>query len=317
MPGCNGDNGTQPGATRYGQVGEIRVHLIAPMSFDAGELQQVLTWSSSGAWQLYESVSYKGNVGDETLMRSPLSPNAYAGSYASLITHLNETQGLMLFIPELNPDLEVECGVNQTRVMFRIRDESRDEETLWSRCAYGSMTTLVPAGAGPDAAAGRVIQAATLVREYTLEYPPGSTFLSAYHGSVPFGTLARGEDSPEKLTDPLVFHTVLGESPVPAGWNAFWELHGSGAPPEIDWSAEMVLVAAVGERKEAGDSVEVRRVLPVDHGTQVKIVERVPGDFCSPAARSHFPYHVVVFPRVPLPITYAEIETERVPCGVS
>jgi hypothetical protein len=313
MSACNGDNGTQPGALRYGQVGEIRVHLIAPMSFAGGELQQVLNWSSSGAWQLYESVSYKGNVGDETLVRSEGSPSAYAAFYASLIAQLNETDGLKLFIPELSPDLEPECGVNRTRVVFRIRDEPRGEETQWTRCADGTMTTLAPAGAGPDADAGRVVQAATLAREYTL----GSAFISAYHGSVPFGTLARGEDSPEELTGPLEFHTVLGESTVPAGWNAFWEMNGSGAAPEIDWSSEMVLVAAVGERREAGDSVEVRRVLPVDQGTQVKIVERVPGDFCSPAARSHFPFHVVVFPRVPLPITYADIETERVPCGVS
>ena len=310
IPACNGDTGTQPGATRYGQAGEIRVHLIAPVSFSGGELQQVLNWSSSGSWQLSESISYKGNVGDETLTRSQGSD---AGAYASLITHLNETDGLKLFIPELDPNLEPGCGPNRTIVIFRIRDDSRGEEIQWTRCADGSMTTLAPAGAGPDAAAGRVVQAATLARDRTL----GRAFISAYHGSVPFGTLVRGEDSPEALSAPLVFHTVLGESAVPAGWDAFWEMNGSGAAPEIDWSSEMVLVAAVGERREAGDSVEVRRILPVDQGTQVKIVERVPGDFCSPAARSHFPFHVVVFPRVPLPITYAEIETEFVSCGVS
>lgn len=78
----------------------------------------------------------------------------------------------------------------------------------------------------------------------------------------------------------------------------------------------MVLVAAVGERHEAGDSVEVRRVVPADGGTLAEAFERVPGNFCSPAERTHVPFHVVVAPLAPLPVTFPEIVVERVPCGV-
>jgi hypothetical protein len=313
LSSCDSDQGTQPGTLRFGQVGEIRIQLVVPVSMGTGELQQVLTWNSSGAWQLYESISYKGNVGDETLLRSRGHPGAYAAFYATLITQLNEAPGLKLFVPELPSDLVPECSASRSWVTFRIRDEIRGEERGWTRCATGTLTTLTPEGAGPDAAAGRVVQATTLARDRTL----GSDFLSAYHGSVPFGTLLRGEDAPEALPGPRAFYTVAGLADPPAGWSEFWLSIGSGPVPEIDWNTEMVLLAAVGERREAGDSVEVRRVLPVDEGTQVRIVERVPGDFCSPAARSHYPYHLVVLPRVPLPISYAEIVTERVPCGVS
>ena len=59
------------------------------------------------------------------------------------------------------------------------------------RCASGSLGTLQTSEAGPDIDAQRVIQAAILVRDNTQE--PG--FTSAYRGSVPFGTLARAEDS--------------------------------------------------------------------------------------------------------------------------
>jgi hypothetical protein len=75
-------------------------------------------------------------------------------------------------------------------------------------------------------------------------------------------------------------------------------------------------VAAVGLRTEAGDSVEVRRVLQTGEGTQVKVVERLPGNFCSPASRRHYPAHVVVTPRPLQPIEFSDPATELVPCGI-
>jgi len=77
----------------------------------------------------------------------------------------------------------------------------------------------------------------------------------------------------------------------------------------------MALVAAVGMRTEAGDSVEVRRVLQTGEGTQVSLFERIPGDFCSPASRDHYPVHIIVAPRTLLPIAFSEVVQERVPCG--
>jgi hypothetical protein len=83
----------------------------------------------------------------------------------------------------------------------------------------------------------------------------------------------------------------------------------------VDFTKDMVVVGIVGTRKEAGDSVEVRRILQVDKGTVIEVFERLPGEFCSPAGRIHVPYHVVVAPRTPIPHRFADIKKEPVPCG--
>ncbi len=317
-PGCQDKEITPPpGSLRFGQLGEIRVTLVAPLVFreGKGEIQQILTWGSSGAWRLREVISYRGLVGDENVRRNQGDPRAYAAAYASLITQLNETAGLQLFIPELAQGLPDPCPLGWTHVTVSIWDQAREQEATWTRCTQGTLATIETSHAGPDPQAGRVIQAALLVRDFT----QGCQFTSTYLGSVPFGTLDRADDSGARLPAPRVFLSIPEGNPQsPTGWEAFWQAHtGSllSAPPGVDWSREMVVVAAVGSRAEAGDSVEVRRILQTGEGTQVHIFERVPGDFCSPAAREHYPVHVVVAPRTREPIRFSEIIVERVPCG--
>ena len=304
--GC-GDNGTTPPeGLRIGQLGQIQVRLEAPLRLGAGTLEQVLTWGSSGAWTFQESIAFRGLVGDETFFRNPGEPSLYAADYASLITQVNEVTGLELFVDELDLDLDPECGPTRTRVTFTIQDEVRNQQFSWVRCANGSMANLTPVDAGPDLAASRVALAAQLARNRTL----GEDFVSAYAGSIPFGTLDRGDDTPTLLAAPTAF---LDED----SWMAFWRDHAgsTGPSPTVEFTSEMVIVAAVGPREEAGDSVDVRRILQVDVGTLTEVFERVPGDFCSPASRSHVPFHIVVAPRTPLPIRFADIRVERVPCG--
>jgi len=307
MAAC-GDNGTTPPASlRFGQLGGVRAELEAPLRLGAGQLHQVLTWESSGAWMLQESISYRGLLGDEDLRRNPGDPAQYAADYASFITQINEVQGIELFVDELSPDTIPLCGPTRTRLTFTIWDDVRRDDVTWVRCVSGSLANLTPVDAGPDPAASRVALAVLLSRDRTV----GESFVSVYGGSVPFGTLDRGEDTPTRLGSPVAF---LDE----AAWRSFWADHsGDGrTAPTVEFSQEMVIVGAVGVRSEAGDSVEIRRVLQVDQGTLTEIFERVPGDFCSPAARSHVPYHIVVAPRTPTPIRFADIRVERVPCGV-
>jgi hypothetical protein len=109
-------------------------------------------------------------------------------------------------------------------------------------------------------------------------------------------------------------------------WVTFWTAH-TGSPanlPVVDFDKEVVIIGAVGQRPEAGETVEVRRVLPVGERTIVQTVLRVPGNFCSPVARTHRPIHIVVVPaeQVPRPITFARGTggtawslREEVPCG--
>lgn len=306
-----------PSNLRFGQLGEIRVQVRAPLALGAGELQQGLTWNSNGAWRIRESVSYHGLLGDEDVRGSQGDPGAFASAYASLVTQVNETQGLKLFIESLSPDLDPACEAPLSSVTFRIVDDARDEDVSWTRCTTGSLVNLGVSGAGPDPDAPRVIVAATLARDFTV----GHDFNSVYRGTIPFGTLSRGDDPGDALDGPRGFRSdepASGEAP--AGWLQFWNgLPEGGEPPPVDWSHEMVMVAAVGERFEAGDSVEVRRIVTVGSGVQtstvVEFVERVPGDFCSPAARNVRPFHVVVAPRTPGTIRFTKLATERVPCG--
>jgi hypothetical protein len=310
--GCGDDGNGPPGAIRFGQIGEVRVRLDVPLPFNSvnGLLRQALSWNSGGTWQIEESITYRGLRGDHSLKRSEGDP----AEYAYLVTQLNDAPGLRLF-DDLVPELPGECPLGATMVYFTMRDEPRDEEVTWVRCSTGSLATLRTADAGPDDDAVRVIQSAILLRDFT----EGRDFVSAYNGSVPFGTLDRTEDSGARLEEPIAFYDESGSGGNPPdGWIEFWRAHTNNPnafPPSVDWAREIVHVAAVGKREEAGDSVEIRRVLQTGDGTQVTLFERIPGDFCSPAAKEHYPVHVVVAPRTLLPVRFSDLVPERVPCG--
>jgi len=317
LAGCVDDDGFQIGTLRFGQVGEMRLTLVVPLLFNGmeGELQQILVWNSSGAWQLRESISYRGLPGDETVRRNQGGAGEYAAAYATRITQFNDDPVLRLFIPELPQGLEPHCGMGETRVTLLIRDDFENKTATWTRCSVGSLGTLNTQEAGPDPAAVRLIQAAILIRDFSL----GDDFRSAYLGSIPFGTLDRGEDSGAELEQPRFFLSRRsGLLETPEGWVEFWRAHvedPTAQPPVVDWAREMVLAAAAGKRTEAGDSVEIRRILQTGEGTLVTLFERVPGDFCSPAARDHFPVHIVVAPRTSAPIQFTDLTKEWVPCG--
>jgi hypothetical protein len=293
-------------------VGEVRVALQVPLAFKEGEgeLWQVIAWNSGGVWQLEESISYRGLPGDETRTRTEGDP----ASYGFLIAQLHEAP-LELFDPELIPVLPTGCPSGNTEVTLTVRDDLRDEEITWIRCSEGNLATLKTSGAGPNQDALRVIQAAILVRDFT----EGRDFISAYSGSVPFGTLDRGEDSGARLEEPRAFYSEKeGSLDTPDGWVPFWRAHTGdprARPPVVDWANEIVLVAAVGRREEAGDSIEIHRVLQTGEETRVTVFELVPGDFCSPAAQDHYPVHIVVAPRTLLPVRFSDVVTERFPCG--
>ena len=309
--------GIGDGPIRFGQAGEIRVTVVAPLYLGAGELQQVLTWRSDGAWKVYEDVSYQGIVGDQTLGSNPGLPFEYASIYASIIQKLNDDNGFKLLgVPELDAIKDPQCTGGMSVVTVRIHDETSGTTMAWTRCAQGKLANLVTQGSGPDVVASRVVQAAIFVRNSTV----GDEFHSSYSGSLPFGTVERATESGAGLGEPTHFRSPDSACrEAPADWTDFWGAHVRGGPqepPKVDWCTEMVLVAAVGERHEVGDSVEVRRVLAIGEGTRFEVAERGPGDFCAPARRTTTPIHIVVAPKSPEPITPVFLIPERVPCGV-
>ncbi len=304
---------------RFGQSGQMVVEVVTPRRFlpspGMGELRQTLTWRSTGAWQLAESIAYREVVGSESTTRSPGLPAAFAAAYATLITQIHGATGLDLFIEDLDPNLDPPCNTeeDQARVTLRIQDEIRGEERSWTRCAQGPLGSLNPAGSGPDLHASRVIQVSKFVHDRTL----GDTATSVYSLSIPFATLDQGEKSGEPTLVPRVFFGGPGPRDAPADWADFWGWHAGGASaPEVDWSADMVVVAADGARQEAGSILEIREILPIRDGAIVQLVEFAPGDFCSPAAVVQTPFHLVVAPRTPSTIQFSEVTLERVPCGL-
>ncbi len=299
------------GDLAFAQVGQIQVQVQSVVAGGVGSLEETLSWRSEGPWVLAERISYDGQIGGETVRRPVLNPGELAPEYSSLIQQLNTTPGLRLFSDESPQQLDPECGSLRSRVTVTLRDEVRGEAARWIRCADGTFFTTTPGSAGPDAGASRVVTAAQLSRFFTL----GNDAVSSYLGSLPFRTLAIGEDSPARPGGPRVFRSDDAEPPT--GWMEFWNSHAGASepPPEVDWERDMVVLAAVGRRLEAGDSVQVGRILPIDEGTRVEVVHRVPGDFCSPAAREGYPFHLAVAPRAEAPIQFADPIVERVPCG--
>lgn len=306
-------------ATPFGLVGEIQVDVRSPLPGAArnGHLHEILIWASNGPWLLTERVLYEGNLGAETRRSGKLNPGELAREYASLIQQLNETRGLRLFGGEVPQELVAECGgsLGSTSVVFTIRDEARGEVASWTRCAEGTLFSFEPGSAMPDPGASRVVTAGQLTRFFTL----GEESTSTYMGTIPFAALAQGDDSPAREAAPRAFLSEDGAAP--GDFIEFWKLHAGeeATLPRVEWRSEMVLLVAVGLRREAGSQVRIRRVLPLGHttGTRVEVTERVPGNFCSPAAVSLYPFQLVVLPSesVHLPIDFTPPGVERIPCG--
>ncbi|MYI22473.1 MAG: hypothetical protein F4043_07100 [Gammaproteobacteria bacterium] len=318
------ENGVGPPMLRFGQSGQLVVEVVTPQEFppspDKGELRQTLTWRSTGAWQLLESIACRGVVGSEATTRSPGLPAAFAASYATLVAQIHGTAGLDLFIEDLDPGLDPICDpeeretreTHRARVTLRIQDEIRGEEKSWTRCAKGPLGSLDPGGSGPDIHASRVIQVSRLVHDRTL----GGSATSVYHNSIPFATLDRGAKSGERDLVSQVFFGGPDEDDAPADWGSFWRWHAGGTPlPGINWKTDMVVVAADGARQEAGSILEIRKIVPTE-GAIIQLVELAPGDFCSPAAVVETPFHLVIAPRTGPGIQFSEVALERVPCGL-
>lgn len=306
------ESSTQPGEPRFGQQGRIQVEVSSAIAEGQGELNESLIWNSNGPWVLAERVSYRRILGGEHVRRSERNPGQLAQEYATFLRELHEAAEFRLLDGDLPQDLQPTCAPSQSRVTFVIRDDQRGESVRWVRCASGTLFELTPAEAGPDEGASRVAAAGRSLRLLTL----GVERESVYDGTLPYATLDRGADSPASPENPRVFLSFTGEPPQT--FREFWAEHAGEEAllPNVDWGSEAVVLAAVGERQEAGEAVEVRRVLPQQgFSTLVEVVQRVRGNFCAPAATRGFPYHIVVVPVVALPIEFVQPRVERVSCG--
>ncbi len=307
--GCDSDPTVIP-APRFAQIGSIQIEVASSLHGGLGRLDEAFLWSSEGGWVLIERISYRGVAGPGIVRQSRLNPGELAPQYAILIRELNETPGLRL--PNSVPTSPVPtCAEGRSRLTLTLRDTPSGEQLRWVRCVEGTFFTMTPGSAGPDPQASRVVTAAQITRSFTI----GDGERSSFVGTVPFLTIASGSDSPARPLQPRAFVSQTGAPPP--DFLAFWAEHaGNVALPPVNWITDMVVLAAVGRRGEAGGSVEVRRILPIGVSTRVEIVERVPGDFCSPGAVGEYPFHLVIAPKVTLPVGFADVRVDRIPCGI-
>jgi len=309
VAGCEGNTTVVP-APLLAQVGELRADVQVPLAGGSGRLEGTLVWQSDGRWVMVERIYYRNQLGEEVVRRSRTNPGERAADYAGFVRQLNETPGLRL-PGEVEQGGPVSCAAGQATVTFAMVDDFRNEVAQWTRCAAGNLFSLSPGSGSSGPGTLRVVTAVQLTRSFTM----GDAERSAFEGSIPFGTLARGSDSPAREAGSRAFLSLDGS--VPEDWTAFWNRHaGAGVPePEVDWATEMVLLATSGRRMEAGHAVGVRRVLPVGAATQVQAVESIPGDFCAPASLEAYPFHLVRAPLGPTPVTFADLLPQRFACG--
>lgn len=96
-------------------------------------------------------------------------------------------------------------------------------------------------------------------------------------------------------------HTGIGESRRLVirdanGWDQFWSELAVGDRPDVDFSRDVVVAVAAGQRSTGGYEIAVDRVTQVDGQLQVEVVERTPGPNCMTTTSLTQPVDVVVVP---------------------
>jgi hypothetical protein len=80
------------------------------------------------------------------------------------------------------------------------------------------------------------------------------------------------------------------------GWDQFWSELAVGDRPDVDFSRDVVVAVAAGQRSTGGYEIAVDRVTQVDGQLQVEVVERTPGPNCMTTTSLTQPVDVVVVP---------------------
>jgi hypothetical protein len=79
----------------------------------------------------------------------------------------------------------------------------------------------------------------------------------------------------------------------PATWTQFWSELGAGVRPEVDFSQDVVIAVASGERSSGGHDIEVREVTRAGGQLRISVLETYPGQGCMTTAALTQPVDVV------------------------
>ena len=81
-------------------------------------------------------------------------------------------------------------------------------------------------------------------------------------------------------------------------WAAFWSELGVGQRPAVDFTKDMVVAVAAGQRPSGGYEIQVHRVIQQGGELRVEVQETAPGPNCMTSASLTQPVDVVVLPSV-------------------
>lgn len=98
-----------------------------------------------------------------------------------------------------------------------------------------------------------------------------------------------------------------------AEWKKVWErIHSTQSPvpplPKIDFSREMVVLAALGSRATGGHGIVVDRAYECDNKVVVIVSRHVPGKNCFTTQALTQPVDIVLMPKTDRPVTFKETE---------
>ena len=79
-------------------------------------------------------------------------------------------------------------------------------------------------------------------------------------------------------------------------WSQFWSELGVGERPDVDFTRNVVVAVAAGQRSTGGFEIAVDRITQTDGELSVEVVERTPGPNCITTASLTQPVDVVVVP---------------------
>lgn len=81
-----------------------------------------------------------------------------------------------------------------------------------------------------------------------------------------------------------------------ATWAAFWSELGAGVRPTVDFSKDLVIAVASGERRTGGHDISVQGVTRTGGDLRIEVVETKPGPGCMATTALTQPVDVVLAP---------------------
>ena len=79
-------------------------------------------------------------------------------------------------------------------------------------------------------------------------------------------------------------------------WSQFWSELGAGVRPEVDFSQDLVIAVASGERTSGGHDIQVQSVTRAGGELRIEVLETSPGAGCITTTALTQPVDVVVVP---------------------